>query len=761
MKGQSRKSMFHALFMLIALMMLVFIPVTASAEGTDGEEAEGFKVYMTVVNKGELAVTKSGEAMARQKVIVNDINGDGKYSYDEALVAAHDTYFEGGAAAGYESGVTKLWGVENDSGYIFYQESEPISSGVTGVYLEDGQYLIAVILKEAKISADWITFFDKQQVTAKVDEAIKLNLTGHLAMSLFSEEDSKSVPIDKLQIGVWENGAFQGIDGAITDEDGNVRIAFDKPGTYVVSVAPSTIRKTITSRDAGGMYFPFSGLAVEYDDKELWGLCDYTAMDFYAGWTEKDYGDGPYPYEELNWIKVFSYSGDVEFDPYEEETFDKGYFMYSGVVDCDCPVIPAVCIVTIPESAKPADMKITINNKGIFASAKDGTAMVERDITVTDLNEDGMLSYDEALVAAHDTYFEGGTAAGYSGGPWISKLWGVGTSNTLMFDNDESISPATVDEYELKEVEGGHKLYASVNTDDVYYADWFTTFDIKEKTLEAGQSLALNIKGHYGMAYEPEDMIDVPLEGIHIGYWKDGDFQPLEGIKTDSDGNATVTFDKAGIYIVTADGTVKDMVYDYSDYPDIKEVEADCPIIPPYCIVTVTRSLADADIKVASATYTGKNLTPAVTVKVDGVELTRDKDYTLTYANNKNAGKSAKVTVTGKGVYLDSASKTFTISKTKQPMVVKIKNKTFKAKALKKKKQTYKAVNVTKNQGAVSYKATLNKKAKKALKFAKGKIVVKKGAKKGTYKVKVVVTAKGNANYLKGSVTKNIKVTVK
>jgi methionine-rich copper-binding protein CopC len=93
-------------------------------------------------------------------------------------------------------------------------------------------------------------------------------------------------------------------------------------------------------------------------------------------------------------------------------------------------------------------------------------------------------------------------------------------------------------------------------------------------------------------------------------------------------------------------------------------------------------------------------------------------------------------------------------------MVVKITNKTFKAKVLKKNK-SFKAVTVTKNQGAVTYKATLDKKSKKALKFAKGKITVKKKTKKGTYKVKVRITAKGNANYLSGYVNKVIKVKVK
>ena len=42
---------------------------------------------------------------------------------------------------------------------------------------------------------------------------------------------------------------------------------------------------------------------------------------------------------------------------------------------------------------------------------------------------------------------------------------------------------------------------------------------------------------------------------------------------------------------------------------------------------------------------------------------------------------------------------------------------------------------------------------------AKGVITVKKGAKKGTYKIKVKVTAKGTSNYK--ALSKNVTVTIK
>ena len=80
---------------------------------------------------------------------------------------------------------------------------------------------------------------------------------------------------------------------------------------------------------------------------------------------------------------------------------------------------------------------------------------------------------------------------------------------------------------------------------------------------------------------------------------------------------------------------------------------------------------SSVSIKLAKTkmTYTGKALKPKVTVKdkVNGktVTLEKDKDYTVTYTNNKSAGK-AKVTVKGKGNYTGTAAtKYFTITKVK------------------------------------------------------------------------------------------------
>lgn len=65
---------------------------------------------------------------------------------------------------------------------------------------------------------------------------------------------------------------------------------------------------------------------------------------------------------------------------------------------------------------------------------------------------------------------------------------------------------------------------------------------------------------------------------------------------------------------------------------------------------------------IADVTYNTKAHTPEVTVAISGRTLEADKDYTVSYDSNINAG-TATVTVTGKGNFTGTASKTFTINK--------------------------------------------------------------------------------------------------
>ena len=70
----------------------------------------------------------------------------------------------------------------------------------------------------------------------------------------------------------------------------------------------------------------------------------------------------------------------------------------------------------------------------------------------------------------------------------------------------------------------------------------------------------------------------------------------------------------------------------------------------------------DMIANIPSVTYDTKAHTPDVTVTFEGSTLEAGKDYDVAYTNNINAG-TATVTVTGKGNFTGTASKTFTINK--------------------------------------------------------------------------------------------------
>ena len=75
--------------------------------------------------------------------------------------------------------------------------------------------------------------------------------------------------------------------------------------------------------------------------------------------------------------------------------------------------------------------------------------------------------------------------------------------------------------------------------------------------------------------------------------------------------------------------------------------------------------LDECTITVASCSYTGSPLKPAVTVTNYGDTLVEGTDYTLTYSNNTNPG-TGTVLVKGKGKYSGSQTVTFTINKGSQ-----------------------------------------------------------------------------------------------
>jgi hypothetical protein len=160
-------------------------------------------------------------------------------------------------------------------------------------------------------------------------------------------------------------------------------------------------------------------------------------------------------------------------------------------------------------------------------------------------------------------------------------------------------------------------------------------------------------------------------------------------------------------------------------------------------------------------TYNGKECKPDVTiVDANGKTISADS-YDITYRNNIDPG-TAYADITLKGAYSGTFTKAFTIKKN-NPMTVKTSNKSVKYANVKTKAQTVAPVTVKKAAGTVTYtgKGT-NSKSKKALSINKknGKITVRKGTAKGTYKMKVTVKAAGTATVKAKTVKKTVTIKV-
>lgn len=361
---------------------------------------------------------------------------------------------------------------------------------------------------------------------------------------------------------------------------------------------------------------------------------------------------------------------------YKERKTKKIYALFLAMI-----MVIAMAVPAFAEKAPDIKVTTTVSIKGVLASAPDGSAMIEKEVTVVDLDSSGDFSFDEAMVALHEAYCSAKKAGyAYSTEKWthVTKFWNTDTSNTLFYVNDAGVTPDILGQ----KVKSGDKLYCSLNADDVNYADVKTKFNETSKTATVNDKISLTLNGHYGMSDEK----DTPLKGVKIGYWEKGAFKEIAGAVTDANGQVTFTADKEGSFIITAQGnaTVKDP-WSGSDVTG--------PTMAPYCKLTV----------------------------------------------NPVPQKTQTVTVKKKTVKL-------------------------KYKSVKKKKATIKASKVTKGNKAktkLSYKLVKVNKKKSKSKFkvaSNGKITVKKGTKKGTYKLTLKASAAETKEYKPAS--KNFQVVI-
>lgn len=237
----------------------------------------------------------------------------------------------------------------------------------------------------------------------------------------------------------------------------------------------------------------------------------------------------------------------------------------------------------------------------VYVTIADGDGklvLTQEEITVTDRNDDGILTIDEALFATHEAKYEGGAAAGYgsavsSWGLSLTKLWGVENGGSYGYYVNNASAMGLGDE-----VKEGDYINAFIYTDLTTWSDKYTFFNKNTLTAHEDEEISLTLSAAgYDASYNP---ITTPVEGATI---------TLNGvatnIKTNAEGKATVKLADAGKVVISAASDT-------------------AILVPPVCVATVaSKKSVNAYVTVANA---GKLVLTQEKIKVTDV----DKDGYLT-----------------------------------------------------------------------------------------------------------------------------------
>lgn len=209
--------------------------------------AEAPTVFVTIANKGSLAT-------AQIEVAVTDIDDDGKLTVNDALYAAHNESYSGGASAGYSYYVHKdyglslgkLWG--DSSGNFGYYINNKSCWGLADE-IKDGDYINAFVYSDGKHYSDKYSFFTVNTVSAKTNSEIELTLC---SAGYDANWNPVTLPVANAEITV--DGAATGVK---TDSQGKATIQISSSGEHLISAVSSSetlVPPVCTAKVSGGVF---------------------------------------------------------------------------------------------------------------------------------------------------------------------------------------------------------------------------------------------------------------------------------------------------------------------------------------------------------------------------------------------------------------------------------------------------------------------------------------------------------------------------
>ncbi len=237
-------------------------------------------------------------------------------------------------------------------------------------------------------------------------------------------------------------------------------------------------------------------------------------------------------------------------------------------------IIMVLSFALMPAQAENTDITVFLNvtKYGQFVSDKQGNELVLAPVTLT---EKESYTLDDVFTALHNTYYEGGSEAGYLSdtGKWglyITKFWGDESGNFGYQVNGGKEAVMGLSHT----VKDGDYIDVTVYKSTENYS----TFGEYRKQCYIGIDTELTLT--YTSYDENYNTVVSPCENAQILI--NGE---ATDIKTDANGKATLNFEEEGTYIISAS----------------KEKEVAVPAITaPVCAVTV-KALPDFYIEVPKA----------------------------------------------------------------------------------------------------------------------------------------------------------------
>ena len=238
-------------------------------------------------------------------------------------------------------------------------------------------------------------------------------------------------------------------------------------------------------------------------------------------------------------------------------------------------VVMPMELTVAPKTAEKYGVDYTATSSGFDT----GHTVGDTDVTVID-----------ALCSAHEQFYGDAFSPDTMGDyiisdeffSYVTKIFGVQTGNGISFYVNGKIPMAYNEEQSYWYGYAANQCVLK-DGDFVYFfgyesmslSEWVSAFDQTAVEAEVNEEFTLTLVGHSAMAWE--DVQAAPISDIDIyALNADGSVGESLGKSTDAEGKVTLSFDSAGTYYVTAQGTKTD------DYGNEGELAA------PYCVVTVT-----------------------------------------------------------------------------------------------------------------------------------------------------------------------------